>query len=171
MIDVGVLEAWKQVWCTEVPSKIKIFSWRVLLDRIPSIVQLVSRCTIHLSQDLVCASCSVEIESTFHFLFEFSFSKKVWEKVCALLGLEDMDILSCVGSFIAFRNMTSGKVKTTKVNLIWMALIRSLWLMRNALMFNNIITSIGDVVFNIKFLSWFWLVYGYKSRENFDFYA
>lgn len=29
--------------------------------------------------------------------------------------------------------------------------------MRNAIMFNNIIISIGDVVFNIKFLFWFGL--------------
>lgn len=41
--------------------------------------------------------------------------------------------------------------------------------MMNVLLFNNIVTSIGDIVFNIKILSWFWLVYGRKIRVNLTF--
>lgn len=95
--------------------------------------------------------------------------KKVWEKVFSWLGSEDLVFLSYVRNFSVFCELVGKKAKSNKASFVWIETIWSLWLMMNVLLFNNIVTSIGDIVFSIKFLSWFWLVYGHKVKVNLTF--
>lgn len=61
--------------------KIKVFGWRVLLDRLTSKDQLLSRSILSSSHDLPCALCFQWDENLPHLCLSCSVAKKVWSAI------------------------------------------------------------------------------------------
>jgi hypothetical protein len=70
------------MWEAKVPLKIKIFSWQLVLDKLPSGQQILTR---HGPLNGLCALCGAP-EDTNHIFFSFSLASFTWSVTRQLLG-------------------------------------------------------------------------------------
>ena len=66
---------WRKIWNLHTPSKIKLFTWRVCQDILPTKANL---CHRHILDSTTCDTCNIEPETVGHLLWDFPFTKKVW---------------------------------------------------------------------------------------------
>ncbi|KAL8557444.1 hypothetical protein ACS0TY_004751 [Phlomoides rotata] len=66
------------VWNTVVPLKIAAFTWKVLQDRIPSMLNLLKRGAYHPNFSTNCKLCDLDSEDTQHLFFDCKASKTIW---------------------------------------------------------------------------------------------
>ena len=98
-LETKLKEALEVMWEVKAPSKVKIFTWRLLLDRLPIRVQVIKKSIIPSSEANLCIFCAINDEDTFHFLFQCTFSVFVWQQVytwldrAPLVGLDQADHL------------------------------------------------------------------------------
>nr|KYP51226.1 Putative ribonuclease H protein At1g65750 family [Cajanus cajan] len=76
----------KFIWCRLVPSKVSCFAWRVMLDRIPTKVNLAKR-NLLLSSNSGCVWCNQGLDTSCHIFFECSFAYQVWMLCLEWCGL------------------------------------------------------------------------------------
>jgi hypothetical protein len=62
------MRVFTQVWKCAAPSKVVDLSWKALLNRIPTRLNLVRRNAIPNNIDLLCVFCNEMVESTNHLL-------------------------------------------------------------------------------------------------------
>ncbi|XP_058766163.1 uncharacterized protein LOC131639708 [Vicia villosa] len=148
------------IWKTTIPTKIKTFSWRFFINRLPLKDILVNR-GVSTLDSMDCPFCSIFPESLDHLFYQCQVTKEVWNRIILWLGkvanLSQEDFKSF--------GMIQEKVKNTKtkeiLNSIWIALIWCIWNMRNTIIFDSGIFSHEEVISNIMFFSWRWV----SSRE------
>jgi hypothetical protein len=75
-----------KLWKNDVPSKIKVFGWRPLLQHLPTREALHQRGILNNPHDLSCVLCLRHIEDCAHLFFHCSFSTIVWEVVFNWVG-------------------------------------------------------------------------------------
>ncbi|KAK2414643.1 hypothetical protein QL285_037213 [Trifolium repens] len=75
------------MWKNNVPSKISIFGWRLLLEKLPTRDALFNKGIITSNIEKRCVFCSTHEESISHVFIHCSFSSTVWRKVLSWLGL------------------------------------------------------------------------------------
>ncbi|XP_058740907.1 uncharacterized protein LOC131613238 [Vicia villosa] len=149
------------IWKITIPAKIKIFTWRFFINRLPLKVQLANRGVSNLTS-IDCIFCSTHPESLDHLFYQCHVTKAVWKRIYTWLG-EEVKI-----SLEEFKNFGSIQEKEKNINIkatlntIWIALIWCIWKMRNTIIFDNGIFSFDEVISNIMFFSWRWSC----NREN-----
>ncbi|KAK8511783.1 hypothetical protein V6N12_000824 [Hibiscus sabdariffa] len=138
------------VWIGFAPPKVELFVWLVMLERISVKVELVKRGVV-LSGSSLCVFCQEFPESTDHLLFTCHFSWKLWMSFCAGLGLSSVWPKNPKLFMEAWRDLCS-----SSFSMVWsfipFAVIWTLWLFRN------------EIVFNSKCLDWLQLVFCSKFR-------
>jgi hypothetical protein len=72
----------KDLWAAQVPLKIKIFSWQIALDRLPSSLNVAAKWGPGSGR---CALCNVE-EVAAHIFFVCSLARFAWSVLQKLLG-------------------------------------------------------------------------------------
>ncbi|CAJ2668449.1 unnamed protein product [Trifolium pratense] len=82
VIDTNVVCALKKLWLNDVPSKVGMFGWRLLLAKLPTRASLASRGIITNHHETCCAFCFREVEDLNHVFFQCRFSEQVWRKIC-----------------------------------------------------------------------------------------
>ncbi|CAL5435347.1 unnamed protein product [Camellia sinensis] len=137
-----------KMWKSAAPPKIKAFGWLVWWNRIASSDLLARRLIIPAINQ--CAFCGTDNESAMHLLLHCNFAWKVWAEIISWWGsqwvspssLQDL-LLWWYGQ--KFKNL--GK-------LIWevipLAVVWSLWIARNNMVFNSIVPVWGNIVDSIK---------------------
>lgn len=68
----GLVKWWKDVWHLQLPSKIKIFFWKLCLDRLPTGDNLIQR-GVDLSN--YCVFCGKKEEDLYHLFWNYKWSK------------------------------------------------------------------------------------------------
>ncbi|CAI8590011.1 unnamed protein product [Vicia faba] len=118
VVEPNRLAAIKRFWRTEIPSKIKIFRWRIMLNRLSSKDQLAKRSIIVSDQDKVCVFCSADFEDLEHLFFKCSFFKRVWDSIYMWLNLQNLE--EAVGSnhLDQFVRALGGKIRKKKICLV-----------------------------------------------------
>lgn len=71
-------DQWKRLWKVKVPSKIRVFAWRLALNSIPVNAVLKSR---NMAKSAVCKICGAEKDTWRHALFVCNMSRCVWALV------------------------------------------------------------------------------------------
>jgi hypothetical protein len=66
---------WKLLWGMKVPNSIKMFLWRACKDILPTKANLQKR---GMALDPLCIFCKIEIEMTYHILWECISLQDVW---------------------------------------------------------------------------------------------
>ncbi|XP_058775745.1 uncharacterized protein LOC131650019 [Vicia villosa] len=144
------------IWKTTIPAKIKIFSWRFLINRLPLKVQLANR-GVSSFTSIDCPFCTNHPESLDHLFYQCHVSNAVWNRIFIWLGndvnlsIEEFKSFGCIQEKVKNINIKA------KLNSIWMALIWCLWYMRNTIIFDNATFSFDEVISNIIFFSWRWV--------------
>ncbi|XP_058767209.1 uncharacterized protein LOC131640851 [Vicia villosa] len=165
---INLLEA---MWKAKIPKKVKIFCWRFFIDRL-LLKDLLAHRGVSNFNSMDCLFCSNHPESSEHLFFQCQVSKVVWENIYTWLG-DDLEFtLDEFKTFGYIEEKVRKSNTRVKLNSIWLALIWCIWIMRNAIIFDNASFSFEVVISNILFFSWRWLCNSdYTSRTIFyDWY-
>ncbi|XP_071728009.1 uncharacterized protein [Rutidosis leptorrhynchoides] len=72
-------------WCKFIPPNINFFLWRARLNRLPDNCNLLERGVQ--SINLLCSSCSINVEDTTHIFFECEIAMQVWSYISSWLDI------------------------------------------------------------------------------------
>jgi len=151
-----VLQAASAVWKSWAPSKVIVFSWQLLLDRIPSRSNLIRR-GVHLPIDgRGCVFCDGSSESSVHLFLSCPSFFPVWYQVSRWLGWEFVMPLGLALQFQAFTRLGGGRRVRLGLLLVWHAVIWTIWASRNDLIFAGGALREEPVVDRVKLLAWKW---------------
>nr|GEV78219.1 RNA-directed DNA polymerase, eukaryota [Tanacetum cinerariifolium] len=79
-------------WVKFIPIKINIFAWRVRLDRLPTICNLLNRCVI--MESSLCPLCGLVPEDSLHVFFWCDLAKTNFHRICRWWDLHWVDVSS-----------------------------------------------------------------------------
>jgi hypothetical protein len=77
LLDPNVLDAIQNLWKNDVPTKVNIFGWRLLLDKLPTRATLHHRGILLNLNELPCTFCFHSLEDSFHVFFNCPFATKI----------------------------------------------------------------------------------------------
>lgn len=151
------------VWKSPAPSKVVVFSWQSLLDRIPTKDNLPKRRILPTESRVRCVFCDQVGETAAHLFLHCDMSFKVWSMVCGWLGINFITPQTLFQHFECW----SGEIGRLKLRkgywMIWHAVLWTIWKTRNDRIFNSIVKDHGEIVDDIKVLSWNWAITRLKS--------
>jgi hypothetical protein len=155
-VEPDRLEAIKKLWKNDVPSKVLIFAWRLLLDRLPTRSALHRRGILLNQNDLHCVFCTHLSEEVSHLFFHCPFSKGVWDSVSNWIGKSVSSNLAGYDHFTRFGQLFRHQKKGRINHLIWLATTWCIWNLRNQVVFNGATPDASTLFEDIKFYSWLW---------------
>ncbi|XP_060959240.1 uncharacterized protein LOC133030497 [Cannabis sativa] len=115
---------WKYFWSLKLPSKVKIFAWRVFHHSIPVAASLVQRKIIDSSS---CSLCTCAWESVGHALFSCKHAKLVWRFSDFSFDLAAANIMTA-GDFLMHLSKLYTKSELEQI----ICLMWSIWSNRNS---------------------------------------
>ncbi|KAL8482942.1 hypothetical protein ACS0TY_025841 [Phlomoides rotata] len=132
--DNTSLDKLKIVWNKSVPTKIASFSWKVLQDRIPSILNLLKRGSYNPFYSKYCKTCGNEDEDTDHIFFDCTAAKSVWFRVHHWLGHSYRNTTKGQEHLEEFTSLFENHLRQVG-NLVWQCTIWFIWHRRNSIIF------------------------------------
>jgi hypothetical protein len=165
-LDDTMIHSLELLWKNNVPSKISIFGWRLLIERLPTREALINKGIIINNSDNRCVLCSNHGESIFHVFVQCHFSSTVWREIFTWLGLEFINSTSVQHHFLLFGDLIKSKVIKKHRHIIWLATTWCLWRRRNNIIFRDDRPTIFSLVHQIIYISWFW--FSSRLRSNVD---
>ncbi|PNX71113.1 pantothenate synthetase [Trifolium pratense] len=156
MLETTEAEALSRLWKSDVPSKINVFGWRLLLNRLPTRMALHRRGILSNPFELSCVFCFWHREDGAHLFFSCYFSKVVWRNVLKWLGLSSPLDVEGIDHFLLFGEFFKVKDKGHVRHLVWLATTWNLWKMRNKVIFKGDIPDTAVLLDSIKLFSWIW---------------
>ncbi|GAU23386.1 hypothetical protein TSUD_334340 [Trifolium subterraneum] len=174
-----------RVWDSWATSKVIVFSWQLLQDRIPTRQNLRRRQVLVGATDSSCVVCGAVEESVDHIFVSCDRISSVWYRVSRWLGVEYVSPSSIMQVFESFFGLGVGCRVRLGFILVWHAVVWTIWTSRNDIIFaamKNEITELPDCVISNIFsklclkdlvktstLSKQWLhEWGFKMDLNFD---
>lgn len=124
MVEEGQLEikeALKIMWNAWMPSKVKIFGWRLLKDRLATKDQLQKWIIIENPDLTLCVFGCGNFEDSRHLFLNCQIVRRVWEKLMAWLGLEEVTCISCCNHFMQVVELMRKWCSLRRAAIVWMA--------------------------------------------------
>lgn len=144
----------RQIWKSRAPSKVVDFSWKLLLDRIPTRINLHKINLLPMESAITCVWCVTEIESSHHHCLHCSLARNIWLE---LMWWLDFNFITPPNLFVHWECWGGGSMnkKIQKgLRLIWYAVIWKIWQAHNDHIFNNTIKGEEEV----KVILWRWIL-------------
>jgi hypothetical protein len=148
----------KWVWESLAPMKVKIFSWQLLLQRLPTRGNLSQRGVIRNTPHSQCVWCHSELESEVHLFTKCEVAVEVWRAIHSWLGLTTAVPGNLALSFESFGFPFKCKKRKKGMNLIWQTVTWSLWIARNNFIFEGKKLKVYEIVDAIKHRSLDWFI-------------
>ncbi|XP_058733314.1 uncharacterized protein LOC131604915 [Vicia villosa] len=140
----------KEIWTTGMPSKVNIFAWRLLQDRLPTRTQLLKREIIADNEDCLCVY-GYPIKEDINHLFMYCVKlKEVWESIHVWLGLPLVHEADCASFFLKIMVELKTKCSPKRPGAIWAAVCWCIWKQRNDIIFINALEDVDEIVHNVK---------------------
>ncbi|CAJ2628180.1 unnamed protein product [Trifolium pratense] len=155
-INSRLLEAIQMMWNNNVPSKVSVFGWRLLLEKLPTRDALASKGIITNPHELTCVFCFRFVENCSHLFFSCKFTRMVWNAIfkwmgCdVIVGDEGLNHFFTFGDFL--KSNKCGRVR----HLIWLTTTWCLWKLRNNIIFRGEVAGVSKLFDNITTISWIW---------------
>ncbi|XP_058747131.1 uncharacterized protein LOC131620130 [Vicia villosa] len=163
--------AFSAIWKVEAPAKVKAFGWRCFLNKLPTKDSLLRKGILNSSSNLECAFCGDCHESLLHSFLSCRNSVIVWREMSDWVGMNYQSFTNFKEGFCHWSSFCrKKKVKKGKEGIFWLAIIWSLWLRRNDIVFNNASWNSRDVVWSVKALMWRWSFIGKITHSYCNFY-
>ncbi|KAH1192341.1 Coiled-coil domain-containing protein SCD2 [Glycine max] len=145
----------RQLWEIKIPPAALSFAWRLLWDRLPSKDNLISRQIV--LQNVLCPFCQSQVESASHLFFTcykvmplwWEFNS--WVKEDRVLHSKPMD------NFLQHCSLAGSRNSNRRRKIWWIAATRSIWSLRNDMVFNNQSFDISKLMDRTIYLTWSWL--------------
>jgi hypothetical protein len=121
--DEETTQALKLSWLNNVPSKVSIFGWRLLINKIPTREALFNKGIITNNHERCCDLCFRENEDTNHIFFNCSRSVEVWRIIIRWMGIKAIPFANICNHFILFGNSLKEATNKRSRHIIWLATI------------------------------------------------
>ena len=155
--DVNIFQT---IWKLKIPPRTAIFSWRLILDRLPTRGNLL--CRIVQMQDTSCPLCGNAQEEVDHLVFNCEMTLGLWWESMSWNQMVGPIASSPAAHFIQFcEGYVIGKNQSHRYGW-WVALTNSIWKHRNQVVFEGNHFQPSKVMDDALFLNWSWL----KTREK-----
>ncbi|KAJ0883842.1 putative RNA-directed DNA polymerase [Helianthus annuus] len=149
--DLGIGFRWNG-W---VPIKVNFVVWRLVLNRLPTAMDLVHR-NINI-QDVNCKVCGEENETAVHIFVTCNLAQQVWEFVVGWCKIRPFFILE-LKDFVDIHNRNRGSKKWHRVILsVVQVAIWVLWKTRNDIVFRHKQANLERIKEEIKTYSYLWI--------------
>jgi len=79
-------QVFKNMWKSAAPSKVVVFGWRMLLNRIPTRDNLELRNVLSSEGSSLCVMCNLKVESALHLFVHCDVACSVWLKLMSWLN-------------------------------------------------------------------------------------
>ncbi|PNX63158.1 pantothenate synthetase, partial [Trifolium pratense] len=147
----------KHIWKSLAPLKVKIFSWQLMLHRLPTRSNLLRRGVLESATQARCVWCSAEAESEAHLFTMCDVAVDVWLKIHSWLRISTAVPGNISLSFQSFAAQFKSKKRVEGLNLLWQSVMWSLWIASNSLIFQGERLKTCEIVDAIKHrsLQWF----------------
>ncbi|XP_058741653.1 uncharacterized protein LOC131614041 [Vicia villosa] len=166
-LNENVSKELSSLWKTKISSKVSIFGWRLILNKIPTGNNLASRGILLGPDNLVCPLCLLAEEDTNNLFGSCSVIVRWWNSFLDWLRI---DVFAISGNF--FDRLIALKVFCRSlfvVNTRWLfglAFCWSIWCCRNEILFNGGVLVNFDIMGMIKLLTWEWIINFFKVGDN-----
>lgn len=154
MVDVECANVLNRLWKTKSPSKVLIFGWRLILNKLSTIMKLVKQGVLVDPFNLVCPLCFEEEGDLDYLSGECPISKLWWRKTYDWFWVE---LPNLSGSIIPRLQALEFSTKSTfKIETYWLfrlALCWSIWACRNVIFFKGRMLRNFDGVGMIKLIA------------------
>ena len=142
---------------TNFPTKVSLFAWRLLQDRIPTRLNLVRRQVVQPNDNLCVGGCGF-IETTDHLFIGSDLFGSVWFLVCHWLGFSFVFPGSIMDHYFQFIP-SAGLPRFTHfyLKVIWLACVWAIWNERNNQVFKTVVIDPLSIVEKVKLNSFLWL--------------
>ncbi|XP_057444973.1 uncharacterized protein LOC130737234 [Lotus japonicus] len=148
----------KEVWCKSVPSKVAATGWKIGLQRMPIMENLIKRgLVIHSNNSGQCVFCRDQVETSSHLFFSCKIVYGLWMNCYNWMGIQGVLPKEDMLHFLQHAIPWKGKKVNGWWKTVWFATIWSIWLCRNAVIFNSGIIDIEELCSLIKWRAWTWL--------------
>ncbi|XP_058754132.1 uncharacterized protein LOC131627313 [Vicia villosa] len=137
--DNRVKSALVVLWKAKVPSKVQIFGWRLVQDRLPAKFQLVKRGIIHEDVESLCVFGCNQVEDVNHLFIGCYCARRVWRKIFGWLRLDYVEEAMCCDHFLQMVTVLKPYCANNRVGEIWLAVCWCLQRHRNDIIFNNVV--------------------------------
>lgn len=148
--------------------KIKAFGWQLILDRIPSRLNLWKRRIIEDEEGVKCVLCDSAVESIEHLIFSCNKSEQIWKLVYNWAGFDVVMPVDGKTHFLYHRGLVRGKNLKQMWMVLWFSTAWSIWIARNGIIFKQENFDVIQLVELIKFRAWNWFQFRGKG-SNYSF--
>ncbi|GKV48452.1 hypothetical protein SLEP1_g55265 [Rubroshorea leprosula] len=150
-------ELHKRIWNPSIPSKVAAFNWKVLLDRIPTKLNLLKRGVIKEEEERKCVLCEEEEEDSSHLFLKCKIVKWLWRACANWWGIKVELQNECKKTFQLFGVWTKKSHKREGWDCIWSAVIWLVWMARNKKIFDNVEVNLIKLFELIQLRSFTWI--------------
>ncbi|KAK9007027.1 hypothetical protein V6N11_019355 [Hibiscus sabdariffa] len=160
---------WKKVvWLGLAPPKVEAFGWLILHERVPVKVELLKRGIISLPDDR-CPFCNKERETVEHLFFTCFVSWKIWNSIANYWGLSLVLHRNPLKFVLGWPHHCSKLASDSMWQLLPFAIIWSLWLHRNEIIFQSKSLDAIRLFHSVKMrASWWWKALQSDSKIPLD---
>jgi len=145
------------VWHKHVPLKVSIFVWRLVKNRLPTRANLVHRGILSDAVAGCLCGCG-DTETSQHLFISYGFYGTLWFQVRSWLGVSGPYPINVSDNFYPFTHSAGGgRAKCSFMQLVWLLCAWIIWNDCNQRLFNNIGSSIDQLLDKVKRYSLWWL--------------
>lgn len=141
--------ALKIIWGSQCPSKIKIFGWQLVLNRLPSRKQLLRRRIITQPQEVKCVFCGQLDEDIIHLILHFTKLKWLWLETQGWLDIKVPHVANCRSYLIKNVEELGLSMPNKRFGAMWLTSCWCIWSHRNNILFNSSEFDIDEIFFKI----------------------
>jgi hypothetical protein len=168
-LDDDTTASLKKLWKNNVPSKVSIFGWRLLLEKLPTREALIHRGVLNINVDRCCVMCLNMDETLEHVFLNCQVTVAVWSHVLRWLGASYFNASNVQQHMLMFGELIKGKKYKRVTHIIWLATMWCLWRSRNNILFRGVDVNVPSLVDQITYNSWFWFISRVGNNANLAF--
>jgi hypothetical protein len=154
-ITVKVLD---DLWSNNVPSKISIFGWRLLIEKLPTREALYNKGIITNNHERCCVFCLREVEDINHIFYNCRIAIQIWNRIFGWMGIQAIPFAGIQNHFAQFGTCLKGSHNKKHRHIIWLATTWCIWRKRNNIVFRGESMNISSLVEQIIYIAWFWYI-------------
>jgi hypothetical protein len=149
------------IWHQQIPSKISVFVWRLIRNRLPTKDNLVRRRVLS-QEEAACVFGCGSPETANHLFLGCAAADSLWSQVWLWLGISFVSHADIFHHYTQFVNLPGLHSSTLMFfRIIWFTSVWVIWKERNDRVFNNMASTPSTLIEKVKFTSFSWL----KSKQ------
>ncbi|GKV27536.1 hypothetical protein SLEP1_g36700 [Rubroshorea leprosula] len=156
-----------RVWKASIPPKVSAFCWQLLHKKLPTKDNLSIRGICNANSNLNCCWCDSSIETPNHIFAQCNVAFRLWMKCYKWWGVQYVLDNSCSMLFEQHKWLGGPKLLDRGWNIIWFAVLWTLWLGRNEKIFQMKETKLDRFFELVQIRSFFWVT-NIQGMEGFS---